>query len=119
MRALALALSFVALAGCRSGREGPDRDYTSVNKESVDFLFETFREGNKLRKENLKQDLAFSRRAPQNRMIRKTSAGFAWRSFWAEEWSGLSQIFHAPAAEKKGRKERLASIRFGFLDSGD
>ena len=53
MRALALSLAFLALAGCKSGR-----DYTSVNKASVNFLFDTFRNGNQIRKKNLKQDLA-------------------------------------------------------------
>jgi hypothetical protein len=119
MRALTLFLVFVALAGCKSGGERPDRDYTSVNGESVDFLFETFREGRKLRKQNLKRDVAFSQRAPRNKEIRKTSRGFAWESFMAEEWSGFSHILHAREVERKGRKERLYSMRFGFLDSGD
>jgi len=119
MRALALALVLVSLAGCKSSGERSDRDYTSVNGESVDFLFETFREGNKLRKENLKRDVAFSKRAPQSRAIRKSSVKAAWEAFWVEEWSGFSHIVHARQVEKKGWKERLYSMRFGFLDSGD
>jgi hypothetical protein len=118
MRSIALLVAFVALAGCKSGGERPDRDYTSVNKRSVDFLFDTFREGNRVRKKSLKQDLAFSKRAPQNRMIRKTSVAFAWQSFWAEEWSGFSQIKQGLKAESVPVSERLAQMRFGFLDSG-
>jgi hypothetical protein len=114
MRTFALLLVFLALAGCKSGR-----DYTSVNKRSVDFFFDTFREGNKIRKKNLKQDLAFSQRAPQNRMIRKTSVKFFWQSFWAEEWSGFKDLLNAPAAEARPWSERLYEMRFGFLDSGD
>lgn len=113
MRALALVLAFLALAGCKSGR-----DYTSVNKRSVAFVFDTVRDGNRIRKKNLKQDLAFSQRAPQNRMIRKTSAAFAWQAFWLEEGSGLSEIFHAREVERVPWSERLAEMRFGFLDSG-
>ncbi len=114
MRTLALLLAFLAFAGCKSGR-----DYTSVNKTSVAFVFDTFREGNKIRKKNLKQDLAFCKRAPQNRMIRKTSVAFAWEAFWAEEGSGFKDLLHAPAAERKPWSERLAEMRFGSLDSGD
>ncbi len=116
MRQIALLVAFLSLAGCKSH---PDRDYTSVNRRSVDFLFETFREGNKLRKKNLKQDMAFSKRAPGNRMIRKTSAAFAWQSFWAEEFSGAKDLLRAPAIEHKSVSQRLADMRFGFLDSGD
>ena len=68
MKVLALALVFLALAGCKSGR-----DYTSANKEGVGFLLETFREGNQLRKKNLKQDLAFSKRAPRAKMVRSSA----------------------------------------------
>ncbi len=118
MRPFALAVAFLALAGCKSGGERPDRDYTSANKRSVGFLFESIREGNKVRKKSLKQDLAFSKRAPQNRMIRKTSVAFAWQSFWAEEWSGSKDLLRAPAVERKSLSERLADMRFGFLDSG-
>jgi hypothetical protein len=116
MRPLALALAFVALAGCKSHA---DRDYTSVNRSSVDFVFETFREGNRLRKKNLKQDVAFSERAPGNKMVRKTSREFAWQSFWAEEWSGFSDLARARKVERKSTSERLRNMRFGFLDSGD
>lgn len=119
MRALAVALALVALAGCKSSRERPDRDYTSVNKSSVDFLFDTFRDGSRVRKRNLKQDLAFSKRAPQSKMIRRTSLQFAWDSFWAEEWEGLSVIFDTPKTEHVPWPERKASMRFGFVDSGD
>lgn len=114
MRAVALVLAFLALAGCKSGR-----DYTSINRDSVHFLFDTFRDGNRIRKQNLKQDLAFSQRAPRNKQVRKESREFAWQAFWAEEGSGLKDLLHAPAAESKGKAERLASMRFGFLDSGD
>ena len=114
MRALALSLAFLALAGCKSGR-----DYTSVNKASVNFLFDTFRNGNQVRKKNLKQDLAFSKRAPRNKRVRQESREFAWQAFWEEEWSGFRDLLNAPAAESKGKAERLASMRFGFLDSGD
>jgi hypothetical protein len=117
---LLLALLLLpALAGCKSSRERPDRDYTSLNRTSKDFLFETFREGNKLRRKNLKQDLAFSQRAPQNRMLRRTSRQYGWGSFWWEEWSGLREIWAAFGNERKGAKERLRSMRFGFLDTGD
>jgi hypothetical protein len=114
MRALALVLAFLALAGCKSGR-----DYTSVNNRSVNFLFDTFRHGNQVRKKSLKEDLAFGQRAPRNKRVRKESREFAWQSFWEEEGSGLRDLLHAPAAESKGKAERLASMRFGFLDSGE
>jgi hypothetical protein len=117
MRPLALALAFVALAGCRSGGERPDRDYTSVNGQSVDFLLETFREGNRLRKQNLKQDVAFGKRAPMSKRVRKHSVAFAWQSFMAEE--DFKFIARAREVERKSGKERLYSMRFGFLDSGD
>ncbi len=119
MRAIALILAFTAFAGCRSSRERPDRDYTSANGDSVDFLFETFREGNRLRKQNLKRDLAFRTRAPASRRVRKDSVHAFWEGFWAEEWSGFSDLANARRVEKKSGKERLYSMRFGFLDSGD
>ena len=114
MRAVALALVFLSLAGCKSGR-----DYTSANKEGYHFIFETFREGRQLRKKNLKQDLAFSKRAPMNRWIRKTSVKFAWQSFWDEEFSGFKHIWQGLRAERVPWSERLAQMRFGFLDSGE
>ena len=114
MRALALVLAFLALAGCRS-----DRDYTSVNGRSVNFLFDSFRHGNQVRKKSLKEDLAFSQRAPRNKRVRKESRVFAWQSFWEEEWSGFRDLLNAPKAESKAKGERLASMRFGFLDSGE
>ncbi|MCK6459821.1 MAG: hypothetical protein L6Q95_07990 [Planctomycetes bacterium] len=117
MRALTLLLAFAALAGCKSSRERPDRDYTSVNRESVDFLFETFREGNRIRKQNLKRDVAFSTRAQMNKRVRKDSVAAAWEAFWVEE--DFKSIARARGAERKGGKERLYSMRFGFLDSGD
>ena len=113
MRAVALVLAFLALAGCKSGR-----DYTSANRTGMDFLFETFREGNQMRKKNLKQDVAFSQRAPQSRMIRRTSREFAWQSFWREEGSGFQEIKRGLAGEKKPKGERISQMRFGFLDSG-
>jgi hypothetical protein len=114
MRAVALGLALLALAGCKSGR-----DYTSANNEGLRFLFETFREGNRIRKKNLKQDLAFSKRAPENRRVRKESAAFAWQSIWREEWTGLSEIKRDIKAERVPWSERLAQMRFGLLDSGD
>jgi hypothetical protein len=114
MRTPALLLALLAVAGCKSGR-----DYTSANKGGYQFLFETFREGNQLRKKNLKQDFAFSQRAPQAKMIRKTSRKFAWQSFWREEWSGFKEIWNARKVESKPKGERMDSIRFGMLDSGE
>jgi hypothetical protein len=114
MRAVALVLVFVTLAGCKSGR-----DYTSANKEGFAFLFETYREGRKLRKKNLKQDLAFGKRAPEAKMIRKSSRQFAWQSFWDEEWTGFRDIGRGIKAETKTPSERMNSIRFGMLDSGE
>jgi hypothetical protein len=49
----------------------------------------------------------------------KTSRQFAWESFWIEEWSGWSDIAHAREVEKKPMSERMRSVRFGFLDTGE
>jgi hypothetical protein len=114
MRAVVLALAFLTLAGCKSGR-----DYTSANREGYKFLFETFRESRELRKKNLKQDLAFSKRAPQAKMIRKTSRKFAWQSFWREEFDGFKSIANGIKNETKSPGERMSSIRFGMLDTGE
>jgi len=114
MRTAALVLALVAFAGCKSGR-----DYTSINRSSERFVFETFREGNQLRKKNLKQDFAFQH-AAENKRLRKESIDYAWQSFWLEEWSGFSEIKRGIAAERAPTKaDRLAAMRFGFLDSGD
>jgi len=120
MRAVALfAVLLLAAAGCRSSRERPDRDYTSLNRSSLDYLFETFREGSRMRKQSLKQTVAFSRRAPENRRIRRESVGHAWESFWMDEGQGLKRIWGGFAGQVKPKGERAASLRFGFLDTGD
>jgi hypothetical protein len=114
MRSVALGVVFLSLAGCKSGR-----DYTSVNRTSREFVSETFREGNQLRKKNLKETTAFSERAPGNKRVRKESLAFAWQSVWQEEWEGFSEIRRGIAEEREHRKAaRLSEIRFGFLDSG-
>ena len=120
MRAVALfAVLVLAAAGCRSSRERPDRDYTSLNRSSVDYLFETFREGSKMRKKNLKQTLAFSQRAPENRRIRKESAAYAWQTLWMDEGDGFKRMWRGAGNELKPEGERARSMRFGFLDTGE
>ena len=120
MRAVALfAALLLATAGCRSSRERPDRDYMSLNRRSVDYLFETFREGRKIRKKSLKQTVAFSQRAPENRRIRRESAGYAWQTLWMDEGKGLQRIWQGLGGQVKSKGARAASMRFGFLDSGD
>jgi len=120
MRAVALfAVLLAATAGCRSSRERPDRDYTSLNRSSLDYLFETFRDGSRLRKKNLKQAVAFSQRAPENRRIRRESVAYAWHSFWMDEGKGFQKIWRGLGNEIKPEGDRGRSLRFGFLDTGE
>jgi hypothetical protein len=117
MRNVAFFLALLALAGCRSNH--PHRDYTSVNKQGMDFLFDTVREGNRMRKQELHRDVQFSERAVEAKRVRKQSVQFAVNSVKAGERDNLQEILDVPKIEHVSWKKRLASMRFGFLDSGD
>jgi hypothetical protein len=114
VRTTLVGILLVAVAGC-----GSSRDYRSINRTSADFIYETYREGRQLRKKNLKQDVAFSQRAPGNKRIRKTSRQFAWETFWEGQWAGWGDMARTAGTEFKEEGARLRSMRFGFLDTGD
>lgn len=120
MRVLALLLLLVASFGCRSSRDlGPKHDYLSVNRSSFDFIKETAREARAFRKKNLRNTLDFKGRRPGNVQRGKASVRFAANSFAVGHWSEFKTMLRYLGEERKSGAERLASIRFGHLDSGD
>jgi len=107
-------LLLCACAACRSGR-----DYTSLNKSSFKFTMEGFRESWRGSKRNLRQDLAFKERAPENRRDRRESRAFLWDTLISNEGENFRNLLTNIKESTKTPSERLASMRFGFLDSGE
>ena len=126
-----IALLFAVLlvgfaAGCASKQKAPyyeqkqGRDYYSANKESVKFLFDTFRQDRELRREHRKQMWSMSELREENRAIRKESVPFVFDSLAAgevESWKYAWTVIFPDLL--KGPEDFGASVRFGLLDSGD
>ena len=123
-----LVVAFLALiaTGCASKRKAPyyekkqGRDYYSMNKESVSFLFETFRKDRELRREGRKHVWQPGERRRENARIQKESVAFLWDALkageadsWKFAWTELFPDL------LRGPDHFGASVRFGFLDSGD
>lgn len=121
MRLFLLAALAAACFGCRSARrDEPRRDYMSLNRSSVAFLRETGREGRELRRANLKQTLAFSKRRASNKDQRKKGRRYAWESFLMGTKQGLRDMIRGAKREVRVDREEIGrSMRFGLLDSGD
>ncbi len=117
-RPLLIALCALALsaAGCRSSK----RDYTSLNRYSVDFLRETARDGRTLRRQNLRETMRFRERAPEIRRQAREGRRFAWETARKGELDNTRAAWSGLRTELRGDREEIAkSARFGFLDSGE
>jgi len=113
-----MALCAVALlcTGCRSSK----RDYTSLNRYSVDFIKDTAKESRRLRKQNLHETMQFGRRAPEIRRQAREGRRFAWETAKKGELDNTRAAWKGLRTEIKGDREAIAeSARFGFLDSGE
>ncbi len=111
-----LGVAVLLCAGCRSSK----RDYTSLNRYSVDFIKDTARESRRLRKQNLHDSLQFGRRAPEIRRQAREGRRFAWETARKGELDNTRAAWSGLRTELKGDREEIAkSARFGFLDSGE
>ena len=119
MRVLVLLLLLVACVGCRSSRRTAKRDYLSANRSSFAFIKESVRESRRFRRTNLKKTLDFKGRRAGNVERGKHSARFAAETVVMGQWSGFKDMLRMVGESRKSGKERMDSIRFGHLDSGD
>ena len=119
MRALALFLIVVAIAGCRS-RDGRRYDYLRTNRDSLDYLKETERDNRRMRRINLKRDVDFGPRLHDNRLQRKWGREYGWTSLWKDmDKRGLKAWgWFKEEVAWDGQKIRHSAL-FGHLDSGD
>jgi hypothetical protein len=122
MKALLLILLACACVGCRSSTkvDAPSRSYVSANKQSWQFFWESMSEGTKLRKANLRTALNFSSRMAENNRIRKECLGFGWDSIFQDQFREAGNTWRAIGENLREDTSAMgASMRFGFLDSGD
>ncbi|MEE8103936.1 MAG: hypothetical protein V3T86_00205 [Planctomycetota bacterium] len=113
MRNLILVAALAALlSGCKS-------DYTSVNRQSRDFLRESWSESAKTRKASLK---AFfdGDRISENKKIRYEGRGFLYESFstpgWTQGWKDAGG-FVRENIETDRAIRRTDTFWFGFKDT--
>ncbi|MHC4941212.1 MAG: hypothetical protein ACYTHK_19940 [Planctomycetota bacterium] len=123
MRLVVLLLLPLAVA-CASKKknytEVQKRDYYSMNKASVSYLGETFRQEPRLAKESFKRNWNWSQLRRQNAKIQKTSVSFLGESLVALEWENAKFAWtKGLPRELRDKKDFWASVRFGFLDSGE
>jgi len=123
MKALLLILLACACVGCRSSTrkvDAPSHDYLSSNKQGWNFFWDSMSEGTKLRKKNLRTALNFSSRGAENNRIRKESLGFGWDSIFQDQFKEAGNAWRAIGENLREEATGIgASMRFGFLDSGD
>ncbi|MHC4973494.1 MAG: hypothetical protein ACYTG3_14295 [Planctomycetota bacterium] len=117
MRFLVLFLLLIACVGCKS--RPAKRDYLSANRSSFEFIKESAREYRSFRRDNLRNTLDFKGRRPGNVERGKHSVKFAAESFTVGHWFEFKNMLRLVGEERKTGKERMHSIRFGHLDSGD
>ena len=114
----------ILFAGCSSQkpavRTDEKRDYYSLNKSSVKFLFGTFSQDRRLRRAGQKRIWNPGELRRENAQIQKDSISFLWDSLKAEEWTNTKQAWGTDLwRELMPEVNYWSSARFGFLDSGD
>ena len=120
MRILVLLLLLAACFGCRSSRsQGRKRDYLSVNRSSFEFIKDSARRSRSFHRTNLKNTLDFKGRRPGNVQRGKSSVKFAVGAVTFGHWIEFKSMLRHLGEERKTVAERMAAIRFGYLDSGD
>jgi hypothetical protein len=73
-----------------------------------------------MRKQNLRDTVAFSDRAPGNKRQRREGRAFVYDSVTYGEWANTKSAARGFIEEIKPKKGEIGrSMRFGFLDSGD
>jgi len=126
-RRLLLLVALAALtAGCASSKKAPyraqksGRDYYSVNKSSAAFIWDTFAQDMKFRKLKNKRMYEPGERRAENKAVAKASVAFLWDALKAGETDGWKYAWTERFPEMlKGPEDFGASVRFGFLDTGD
>jgi len=126
VRLLLLFCCVFLFGACASKKKDPyytrssGRDYYSANKASVSFLFETFTlEGNR-RREGRARMWAKGEKRAESTAVRKASRAFLWDALKAGEVDAWKQTWTVQLPEMlKGPNDFAASVRFGFLDSGE
>jgi hypothetical protein len=115
MKVAILLLLAALAAGCKSGR-----DYRSVDRSSLEFLRDTHRQGKAIRKESLRETLAFSERAERNHRIRRESRAFAGEAAFDGQWEAAGSAWQSLREELRfSNKDIARNARFGFLDTGE
>ena len=114
---IALALLLPACASQKKPyRNVSGRDYSSVNKRSIAFLGEGIRDNKRLRK----QVWPWSELWTENARNRKQSLSFLGSSLALGEIENMKTTWGNDFPnELKGPDDFWASLRFGFLDSGE
>ena len=127
MRTLLIA-AFLALfaTGCASKQKAPyhekkqGRDYSSMNRESLSFLFGTFRQDRELRREGRKHVWRPGERRRENAQVQKESVAFLWEALRAGEADSWKYAWTELFPELlRGPEDFGASVRFGALDTGE
>jgi len=116
--ALMVVLLVLACAGCRSAR-GKHRDYRSIDRASLAFLWDTARQSRTLRRESLAADFHDPARRASNRRIRKEGRRFAWHATFDYTWEEGRAAWEGVKEElRTSRRDFWDNVRFGLLDSG-
>ena len=126
-RFLPLLVALVVVsAGCASKQKAPyrtqsqGRDYYSANKQSVNFLFGTFRKNRALYREKRNRMWGPGELRSENAAVRKQSVAFLWDALAAGEAESWKSAWTEQFPEMlRGPDDFGASVRFGLLDSGD
>ena len=128
-RVLILLLPLFAVLGCRSRGEpqapskpAPKHDYGSINASSLEFLRETFDESRAMSRRELREWSTGSRaRREKNKLSTRRSLSFLGESLTTLERGNTRAMGSNVADEFAGRNvpDFWASVRFGFLDSGE
>lgn len=121
MKAAVLLLLVAALAACRSASgERPSRDYTSLNRSSIEFLLESARTAREARRENLAMAVHAGPRIRGNLREAREGRAFARESFWGGMWAETVNTWHGILEELRWDGPAFASAaRFGHVDTGD
>lgn len=114
-----IPLLLLCAIGCKS-KGKVYRDYRSNRDASLDFLSETFKEGEEMRQESWRETWQVKQRTAENKVESKQSVAFFWESIHAESRENAREALKQLNEEFRiDSDEYWRRVRFGFLDSGD
>ena len=117
---LLLPLAVACASKKKNFSEVGKRDYYSLNKHSVRFLGDTFKQEPRLIKESFQRNWNMSENRRDNAAVQKESLHFLGTSLTALEWENAKRAWGVGLPrELRDKKNFGESVRFGFLDSGN